>query len=341
VPPACTDRFGLSSWPLARRLAQLVMVGGQLGNPAAKRAEVAQGAGAVVFLGQPPAGSGPSIATGMHQLVAAAGPITPWLSTDEEGGGVARLSSVLGPVAWPRQQAARLPPSGVATAMQSRAVAVRSLGINMDLAPVLDAASATNAVGSENLRSFSEDGNAAASYGLAFAQALKAGGVMPVVKHFPGLGHVDGDTDTRPAHVPPLSQLQANDLIPFRRAAQAGLGVMMISHAVVPGLTDGQPASLAPATYGLLRQQLGFGGVAMTDDLSAGAISGAGYSGPVAAARALEAGADMVMVDGRSLGEIVQQLQTAVDAGRLPLDRVDEAVRRVLTAKGVPACAAG
>jgi beta-N-acetylhexosaminidase len=314
------------------------MVGGQLSNPAAKRAEVAQGAGGVVFLGQPPAGSGPSIAAGMNQLMAAAGPVAPWLSTDEEGGGVARLSSVIGPVAWPRQQAARQTPAGVAATMRSRAVALRSLGISMDLAPVLDAASATNAVGSENLRSFSEDGNAAASYGLAFADALKSGGVVPVVKHFPGLGHVDGNTDTRPAHVPPLSQLQTNDLIPFRRAAQAGIGVIMISHAVVPGLTDGQPASLAPATYGLLRQQMGFGGVALTDDLSAGAISGSGYSGPAAAERAIAAGADMVMVDGRPLSEIVQRLATAVDTGRLPLDRVDEAVRRVLAVKGVPAC---
>jgi beta-N-acetylhexosaminidase len=311
------------------------MVGGQLGNPAAKRAEVAQGAGAVVFLGQAAAGSGPSITAGLSQLMAAAGPVVPWLSTDEEGGGVARLSSVIGPVAWPRQQAARQSPSGVATAMHSRAVALRSLGINMDLAPVLDAASASNAVGAENLRSFSEDGNAAASYGLAFAEALKSGGVVPVVKHFPGLGHVDGNTDTTPAHVPPLSQLQTNDLIPFRRAAQAGLGVIMISHAVVPGLTEGQPASLAPATYSFLRQQVGFGGVALTDDLSAGAISGAGYSGPAAAERAIEAGADMVMVDGRSLSEIVQQLQTAVDTGRLPLERVDQAVGRVLTIKGV------
>jgi beta-N-acetylhexosaminidase len=314
------------------------MVGGQLANPAAKRAEVAQGAGAVVFLGQAAAGSGPSITAGLSQLLAAAGPVAPWLSTDEEGGGVARLSSVIGPVAWPRQQAARQSPSGVAMAMRSRAVALRSLGINMDLAPVLDAASATNAVGAENLRSFSEDGNTAASYGLAFAEALKSGGVVPVVKHFPGLGHVDGNTDTTPAHVPSLSQLQTNDLIPFRRAAQAGLGVIMISHAVVPGLTEGQPASLAPATYGFLRQQLGFGGVALTDDLSAGAISGAGYSGPAAAERAIEAGADMVMVDGRSLGEIVQQLQSAVDTGRLPLERVDQAVRRVLTIKGVSAC---
>lgn len=336
--PSCADPFGLSSWPLARRVAQLVMVGGQLSGPAANRADMQQGAGGVVFFGQPPAGNGPAIAAGMAQLTAAAGPVVPWLSTDEEGGGVARLSNVIGALPWPRQLAQRLAPPTVASLVRTHAQAMRALGINMDLAPVLDTANARTTIGSEGLRSFSEDPTTAAAYGVAFANGLKAGGIVPVAKHFPGLGHVDGNTDTGVAHNPPFSLLQNNDALPFRLASQAGVGVIMISHAIVPGLTGGQPASLSPATYAYLRQQTGFGGVAMTDSLDAGAISGAGYSTAAAAERAIESGADMVMAVGRPLAEVVQQLSTAVDTGRLPLARVDEAVGRILTLKGFAAC---
>jgi beta-N-acetylhexosaminidase len=297
-----------------------------------------QGAGGVVFFGQPGAGSGPAIAAGMAQLAAAAGPVAPWLSTDEEGGGVARLSNVIGALPWPRQLAQRLAPSAVTSLILTHARAMHALGITMDLAPVFDTANARTTIGAENLRSFSEDGTIAASYGSAFANGLKAGGIVPVAKHFPGLGHVDGNTDTGVAHVPPFSLLQNNDAIPFRLASQAGVGVIMISHAIVPGLTGGQPASLSPATYTYLRQQTGFDGVALTDSLDAGAIGGAGYSIAAAAERAIESGADMVMDVGRPLSEIVQRLGQAVDTGRLPLARVDEAVGRILAQKGVPAC---
>jgi beta-N-acetylhexosaminidase len=336
---SCADPFGLSTWPLARRVAQLVMVSGQLSAPAANRADMQQGAGGVVFFGQPWAGSGPAIAAGMAQLTAAAGPVAPWLSTDEEGGGVARLSNVIGALPWPRQLAQRLAPQAVASLIRTHAQAMHALGINMDLAPVVDTANARNTVGAENLRSFSEDPTTAAGYGIAFANGLRAGGVVPVGKHFPGLGHVDGNTDTGVAHDPPFSLLQNNDVLPFRLASQAGVGVIMISHAIVPGLTGGQPASLSPATYSYLRQQTGFDGVAITDSLDAGAISGAGFSIAVAAERAIQSGADMVMDVGRPLTEVVQQLSEAVDTGRLPLARVDEAVGRILALKGVAACA--
>src|SRR5581483_586671 len=113
--------------------------------------------------------------------------------------------------------------------------------------------------------------------GMAFAQGLQAAGIVPVVKHVPGIGHASADTDLGPATDPPLAQLQGHDLIPFDQAVSAGAPVVMVSHAIVPGLTGGLPASLSPATYQLLRDGLGFQGVAVTDALAAGAISAAGY----------------------------------------------------------------
>ena len=123
-----------------------------------------------------------------------------------------------------------------------------------------------------------------------------------MAKHFPGLGHASADTDTGRPPTRRSSQLETDDLIPFEQAAAAGLPVVMVGHPMVPGLTGNVPASLSPATYHLLRSTLGFKGVAMTDDLDAGAISAAGYTQPAAAVAAIEAGADMVMIDASASG---------------------------------------
>ena len=114
--PNCTTASAVANWPLSRRLAQLVMVDLNFGDPTAAN-YAAAGAGGFVFLGQPPAGSGPAIAAqmqGLNATEAAAGLTKPLLSTDEEGGGVARLSNVIGALPWQRQQAAMWSPAGAA-----------------------------------------------------------------------------------------------------------------------------------------------------------------------------------------------------------------------------------
>ena len=209
----------------------------------------------------------------------------------------------------------------------------------MDLAPVLDTASPADTVAGESYRSFSENGGVAASYGLAYAKGLRAAGVVPVAKHFPGLGHASADTDNGPATDPPLSQLETDDLIPFEQAAAAGLPVVMVGHPMVPGLTGSVPASLSPAAYQFLRTQVGFGGVAMTDDLDAGAISAAGYTQPAAAVRAIESGADMAMIDAGQWSATVSALTAGRQqrrASRWP--RSTRPSTRILAAKGIPVC---
>lgn len=223
--------------------------------------------------------------------------------------------------------------------MASQGAAMRALGMTMDLAPVLDTASPTDTVADENERSFSDDPQTVAAYGTADAAGLHSAGVVAVAKHFPGLGHASADTDLGPATDPPLSQLRSDDLIPFEDAISAGIPVVMVGHPVVPGLSEGLPASLSSATYVLLRQTLHFTGVTLTDSLGAGAISAAGYSEQSAAVAAAEAGADMVMIDASSWSATVEALGQAVADGRLPLSSVDASVSRILTAKGVPRCA--
>jgi beta-N-acetylhexosaminidase len=339
--PGCAEP--IATWSVDQLVNQLLMVSGQFADPAASASPAGSGVGAFVFFGQPSAGSGPAITSGLAALQADAsanGQVAPWMATDEEGGEVARLSNVIGSLPTPRQMAAEWSPSQVETALAAHGSAMRSLGITMDLAPVLDTASPTDTIDDENDRSFSEDGQVAASYGDAFADGLESAGVVPVAKHFPGLGHANADTDLGPATVPPLSQLETDDLIPFESAISNGIPVVMVGHPIVPGLTNGLPASLSPATYTLLRQTLGFTGVALTDSLGAGAISAAGYSEQSAAVAAIEAGADMVIIDVGSWPATLGALESAVSSGALPLGAVESSVSRILAAKNIPICPA-
>ena len=335
----CTNP--VASWSVAQRVEQLIMVSGQFANLSASTPMAAGGVGGFVLFGDPPAGSGPSIQAGIAALNAASvahGQVPAWMSTDEEGGPIARLANVIGALPSPRQMAAQWSPAQVEQVMAAHARAMRALGITIDLAPVLDTASPSDPVAGESYRSFSENGAVAGAYGVAYAAGLAAGGVAATGKHFPGLGHANADTDTSPATDPPLSSLETEDLIPFRDAVSSGLPVVMVGHPIVPGLTAGLPASLSPATYQLLRGSLHFSGVALTDDLNAGAISAAGYPQPTAAVRAVESGADMVMIDAAQWNATAAALDQAVVSGHISIAALNSSAGRILAAKGVTIC---
>jgi beta-N-acetylhexosaminidase len=336
--PTCID---VASWSVSQRVNQLIMVSGDFSNLGASIPYARAGVGAFVVFGQPPAGSGPAISSGVAALYSnarASGQIIPWISTDEEGGSIARLKYVIGALPSPRQMAAGWTPAQVQSMMAAHARAMWNLGVTMDLAPVLDTANPNNNIALENERSFSENPQIAATYGLAYAAGLRSSNVVAVAKHFPGFGHASANTDLAPATDPSFAQLQASDLIPFERAIAAGIPAIMITHASVPGLTGTAPASLSPATYQYLRNTLHFNGVAITDSLSAVAISAAGYSQASAAALALESGADMAMISASAWQSTVNTLQNAVNSGALPLTRVNASVGRILSAKGLNPC---
>jgi beta-N-acetylhexosaminidase len=338
VLPTCAQTA--AAWPVARRVAQLLMV--EIGFPAADPTPYATaGAGGMVLVDHVPAGGAPALAAANHAFsssAAAAGQTPPFIATDEEGGGVARLSSVTASLPWQRQQAGRWNPAQLRAALTTHGMAMRSLGFTMDLAPVVDVAPDGFATGHEGLRSYSSTATTAAAYGIAAVQGLQAAGVTPVIKHFPGLGHVSADTDFHPATDPPLAQLQADDLVPFSQAVAAGAPVVLMSNAIVPGLTAGLPASLAPGAYSYLRRQVGFAGLALTDALGAGSVSGAGFSEPAAAVAAVTAGADMALVDAADFTATLAALTRAVTSGALSPDRLDASVGRILATKAVAGC---
>ena len=320
---------------------QLLMVIGEFTSASTLAPEAAAGAGGFVFLGEPPASAGPALhaaLAGLDGNAANAGQVVPWMSTDTEGGPVSRLADVLGAIPSARQMAAQWTPAEVESAMAARGRALLSLGVTMDLAPVLDAAAPTDPVAYESQRSFSATPQVVSTYGAAFAAGLRAAGVVAVGKHFPGLGHASANTDTGPSTDPPPAQLRGDDLVPFTRVVASGLPVVMVGHPVVPGLTGGLPASLSPATYALLRNTLHFAGVTMTDALGAGAISAAGYTEAAAAVAATRAGADMAMVDASTWQPAVQALAAALSATTLARSEADTSVARILAAKGVSVC---
>jgi beta-N-acetylhexosaminidase len=271
--------------------------------------------------------------------------VPPLVMTDEEGGEVQRMANLAGNMPWPRTMAATLTRAQVTALAEQVGRRMRAAGVTMDLAPVMDL---SDGPGPDNAhpdgqRSFSLSPSVAAAYGIAFAWGLRAGGVIPVYKHFPGLGQASYNTDFGPASVPPLPVLKAAALLPFEAAIRAGATAVMVGNVTVPGLTGALPATLsAPAITGLLRGQLGFRGLVLTDSLSALAVTDAGYSVPRAAARSIEAGTDMVLFDSATAAittdDIIASIVSAVTAGQLPVARLDDAVQHVLTAKNISLC---
>jgi beta-N-acetylhexosaminidase len=207
------------------------------------------------------------------------------------------------------------------------------LGINIDLAPVLDLDDGPSG-GIIGDRSFSADPEEASEYGLAFAAGLARSGVIPTIKHFPGQGRSRTDTHAGGDVVDAtLEELQDTDLVPFQRAIDAGAPVIMLNHLGYTALDEDLPASLSPKTYALLRE-MGFEGVAMTDSLGMQAVH-ARWDFPEAAVRAVEAGADAVLAtDGGQATRMRDALVEAVESGRLPEARLDEASARVTALAG-------
>jgi beta-N-acetylhexosaminidase len=313
------------------------------------------GTGGVLFLGGAKAPSDLR-----QQLMSAVGSggssASPLVMADVEGGGVQRLSGVVEAFPWARQLAATESVAQVEQLATAVGRQMLSAGVTVDLAPVvdLDDRSGPSSTNPDGLRSFSINPATASAYGVAFMQGLRNVGVIPVVKHFPGIGHSTQNTDYGTAATRPLSELRTAGLKPFIAAIAARAPAVMISNAYVPGLTT-KPASVSRAIiHDLLRAQLGFNGLVLTDSLSAGAITAAGYTVPQAAVAAIEAGADLVLfgstlttADTALLSPsnvaatqhaIINALAAAFNAGDLTSTRLNEALTHVLIAKGLTIC---
>jgi beta-N-acetylhexosaminidase len=253
----------------------------------------------------------------------------PLVAVDQEGGSVRRVPWV-GPVRSPPEQAAA---GSVRSDTVRAARALRSLGVTATLAPVADVPSVRNAAIAA--RAFSSDPSLASESVRAAVSGWLAGGLVPTVKHFPGIGGASRNTDGAVVTIRrSRAALERVDLAPFRAAIRAGVPLVMVGHARYPALDPSHIASQSRAIVdGVLRKELGFRGLVITDSLEAQASLSTG-SVTTVAERALRAGADVVLLAGRgSYQPVYDHLLSRAREDPVFRARVQESAARVWALK--------
>jgi beta-N-acetylhexosaminidase len=312
------ERAGAAEPSLSRAAGRRIVTGMDGTFPSrALRARVRRGEVGGVILFGPNVGPRLGRAIAALQAAARAGGNPPLLiAVDQEGGAVKRLRS-LPPARAPAQMSA-------ATAAREGAATGRALharGINVNLAPVAD----VNHGSFLGSRSFGSDPGAVASAACAFAGGVESAGVNATLKHFPGLGRTRENTDLRRVRVTaPAGALRA-DLEPYRRCGRT-TRLVMVSNATYPAFDPERPAVFSPRIVtDLLRGELGFTGVTITDTLAA-----PGVASPGAAVRATRAGVDLLLyVDERSSARGYRAVLRALRAGRLSGPQVLASAARI------------
>jgi beta-N-acetylhexosaminidase len=257
-------------------------------------------------------------------------PVPLFVAVDQEGGDVSHA-----PWVAPQPAAARVGARG--DPAEARAIAERMgrellrAGVNTDLAPVVDTGFGA-AIGS---RSFGEDPELVAEMGAAAVEGFEEAGVVSVAKHFPNHGPATSDShESLPVVDHDLATLRSHDLPPFEAAIEAGVPMVMVGHLVYPAIDPERPASLSPEAVGMLRGELGFDGVVVTDDL---AMAGATGGGPPsrAAVAAAKAGADLLIISSQpqQQADAYDAVLEAVESGEIPRERIEASVERILKVK--------
>lgn len=204
---------------------------------------------------------------------------------------------------------------------------LKKLGFNVDLAPVADLG--TNSKNGLGSRVFSSNANIAADMVSKLVEGLSEAGVGSVLSHFPGIGAYDGKSALIKRS---LSQLRKEEFLPFRSGIEAGADFILVSHHIVSGIGDNLPCSLSySAITGILRDELDFEGIIITESHMASAITKK-YSAGEAAVMAINAGADIVL-QSADLEEAVDAVCEAVESGEIMEERIDESVTRILAEK--------
>ena len=271
-----------------------------------------------------------------HDCQALATELPLWVSVDQEGGRVARLKAPF--TVWPPM--ATLGRSGdpalAARFAAALAVELRAVGITLDYAPVLDIhTNPKNPIIGD--RALSERAEEVARFGAVIIRALQENGVAACGKHFPGHGDTAVDSHLElPLVEHPPDRIRRVECVPFRAAVEADVAFMMTAHVLVPALDDERPATLSPRIVtDLLRDELGFNGVILSDDLEMKAIAKT-YAVADAAVQAVEAGCDGLLIcsgDVSVQAATLEALVYAVEQGRIPYKRFDDAQLRLRRAK--------
>ena len=250
-------------------------------------------------------------------------------AVDEEGGKVVRISSNPKLATEKFKSSKELYTSGGFDAIRQDTInksnLLHNLGINLNLAPVVDVS--TNSSDYMYDRAFGQGTDLTSTYAKTVIEASKGLGVSYTMKHFPGYGnnadtHVSGTTDTRT-----YDEILANDLPPFKAGIDAGGEAILVSHNTVNSIDASNPASLSPSVHNVLRNELGFTGIIMTDDLAMGAVS----SIDNAVIKALLAGNDIIMVTDYE--GAFNSIKKAVEDGSIDENLIEKNAFRILAWK--------
>lgn len=263
--------------------------------------------------------------------------VQPFLGVDEEGGTVTRIAKNS---AFGAADVGNMIDIGNTGDSQNAYKAgttigsyLKDLGFNLDFAPVADTlTNQNNTVVAK--RAFGSDPQLVSSMAEAEVKGLEENGIVPVIKHFPGHGATTDDTHDGYAYTDKtLDEMTGSDLIPFAEAAKQSVPVIMAGHISAPKVTgDNTPASLSSVMITeVLRGRLGFDGIVITDAMNMGAIANT-YSSADAAVKAIEAGADMILMP-YNFSSARSGIIEAVQNGTISEDRIDESVRRILKVK--------
>ena len=266
-------------------------------------------------------------------------PVPLLIGIDEEGGVVARLANSPG-FDLPRYESAAAVGAQGTDAVRAMSAEIGAYlagyGINLDFAPVADVnTNPDNPV--IGTRAFSSDPQEAADCVNAAVEGFSRAGVLCCLKHFPGHGDTAGDSHDGTVYTEKtMEELRACEFLPFEAGIRAGAPLVMVGHIAAPNAVEGEESDL-PATFSralitdVLRDELGFAGVVVTDSLAMGAITET-YTPGEAAVLALQAGADLLLMPA-GLAQAYDGVLAAVEDGRLTEERIDESVARILALK--------
>lgn len=255
-----------------------------------------------------------------------------FISTDEEGGMVNRLMNTVGTTYIDSMY--NYKDEGIQKAHDNAytiASDMAALGFNMDFAPVADVwSNPDNTVIGE--RAYSDDYSQAAELVGSAVKGFEDGGVMCTLKHFPGHGDTAEDSHYSSAYVKRTKdEIMANEMQPFTAGIDAGAEFVMVGHLIVPDI-DELPATLSyKITTEMLRNEMHFEGIAITDSLAMGSIAD-NYGVGESAVMSIKAGIDMLL-DPTDIDTAIDAVVQAVESGDITEDRIDESVRRILTLK--------
>lgn len=258
-----------------------------------------------------------------------------FISTDEEGGTVSRMP----------KEFLRLPNNSEIGKIDDEnfsynigkiiGTQLSSFGFNMDFAPVLDINSNPNnpVIGA---RSFGNDKDLISRLGVQTMKGINSENVIPVIKHFPGHGDTSVDSHLGlPIVEHPFSRLNNFELVPFKKAIENGADAVMIAHILLPKLDKENPSTLSKTIItDILRENLKFDGVVITDDMTMGAIT-KNYNIGDAAVKSINAGSDLILVSHgiENINTVIDSIKSAVNNNIISEDRINKSVYRILSLK--------